>query len=309
VDSVLIVGVDGMVGANLAAFLSGSHPVTGVIREPGVTGPLPVDVVPMAAAGTIAEVLERRRPQRIVYCGSGATSGWCGIAPAVSELSDLANWLQGATTAGLGFTFLSSDAVFTGPWMFHAENSHSHCRSAEAVALRQMEELVLSQRPDALVLRTHAFGWSPATTTTLPNSLDGLLASLGLPTAATFDATRHASPLLVTDLAGVIPTAWSAGLAGVYHVAGAERVNPVLFLQRLANQFGLPYSPVAERRALTDSAVGYGRGETSLQTRKIRRALGISLPMLGEGLARLQAQTQTGERQRLFPSPRTQRAA
>ncbi len=307
-DSVLIIGVEGVVGANLAAVISATRPVQGVARQSGLSPFTACDLLPWGAATSCRDLVQRRRPQRIVYCGSGAESGWAGVAPRNEEVEDLAAWLAAAGDVGAGFTLISSDAVFTGPWMFHAENSHSLCRSPEATLLRRLEEMVLTTRPDALVLRTHAFGWSPRGGREL-SQLDAILSAMGLPPAQTWDGTRHASPLLATDLAEVLTAAWKAGLAGVYHVAGAERVNPLQFAQRLAHEFGVGCAPPATRNALIDPALGFGLGETSLQTRKVRRALGLSLPMLGEGLRRLHEQAVNGMRDRLIGQSAAQRAA
>ena len=57
------------------------------------------------------------------------------------------------------------------------------------------------------------------------------------------------------------------------------------------------------KESLIDRPSGFGCGETSLQTRKIRRALGVSMPMLGEGLQRLFQQHVEGYRGRLSGQP------
>jgi dTDP-4-dehydrorhamnose reductase len=92
---------------------------------------------------------------------------------------------------------------------------------------------------------------------------------------------------LASDLAEVISRAWSAGLSGTYHVAGAERANPVQFARRVAHHFQLPIPEPVVTESLVDRPTGYGCGETSLQTRKIRRALSVALPMLEESVLHL----------------------
>jgi dTDP-4-dehydrorhamnose reductase len=190
---------------------------------------------------------------------------------------------------------LSSDAVFTGPWMFHEEDCPSLCDSPQAVAIHEAEAGALAAHPKALVVRTHAFGWSPTGDSWLERRLSDLERRRERPA----DTQRHATPILATDLAAVVAKALDANTTGVVHVAGAERVNPTQFLQQLAREFGVP--PVNSRTAgpTADRQDGFGRGETSLDCRRARLELGVSLPMLAEGLRRLRKQRDNGFRDRL----------
>jgi dTDP-4-dehydrorhamnose reductase len=214
-------------------------------------------------------------------------------------------WAEAAAEAGCRFTLISPDSVFTGPWMFHDENCPSRCGSPEAVLLRELETSVLAAHPQALVVRTHAFGWSPSG----DRWLEGQLAEIGRSGRIAADTVRHATPILASDLADLLSAAGRAGMTGLCHMAGAERVNPTQFLAALAREFGLPrlhteYAPPTGNRAC-----GFGRGETSLDCRRVRSELGLPLPLLADGLARLRAQRDEGHRERLSGAAVTKRPA
>lgn len=300
-ETILVAGVDSVVGANFAVSLAGRHPLVGVafqtpVRIPGCE----TELCRSTSADTVQRLLQRVSPQRIVYCGAGSQSCWdacCEVTP--QELVRAQAWHDASASSGAHWTLISSDGIFTGPWMFHAENSQSLCPSQEAKILRQVEELTASRQPDALIVRTHAFGWSAGGEMPRESWLERLLEGLDDGAGCLLDGVRHASPILATDLVEIVEKAWRSGLAGVYHVAGAERVNPVQFARRLAREFGLSFLHAGPAESLTDRVVGFGRGETSLQTRKVRRALGIGLPLLQEGLQRLYQQQQNGYRARL----------
>jgi dTDP-4-dehydrorhamnose reductase len=296
VETILIAGVDSVVGANCAASLSSRQPVVGVAFFDDVSiHNCETELCRSTTNEAVLRIVERVAPQRIVYCGSGARSCWDSAEHDVSELDRATAWHDAAERVAAHWTQISSDGVFTGPWMFHAENGQSWCTSQEAARLRMLEEQTATRRPEALIVRTHAFGWSPTGTGWLERVLEGLESGGGCPC----DGVRHASPILVTDLVEVVQKAWQSGLAGTYHIAGAERVNPVQFVRRIANEFGQPFLHAGATESLTDKVVGFGRGETSLQTRKVRRALGIGLPMLSEGIERLYQQHQSGYRVRV----------
>ncbi len=295
-DTVLIAGVDTMVGANISVSLAGLQPAIGVALKSESTAPtMAQEVCRSTSPEVIRRAVDRIGPDRIVYCGPGATPGWSGTSPQEADLIQATAWFTALADHPAPLTLISSDAVFTGPWMFHSENSESRCSSAEAKILRDIEDAVISRRSDALVVRTHAFGWSHQNNGWLENLLETLEQQQPL----LLDCVRHASPILVTDLLAVMLKAWQTGLTGVYHVAGAERVNPVQFARRVAHEFALPFATMAVGESLTDCATGYGRGETSLQTRKVRRALGMGLPLFSEGMERLYRQHLDGYRSRL----------
>jgi dTDP-4-dehydrorhamnose reductase len=292
-ESLLIAGVDTMIGVNFAAQLADQFDVStcGLRCGRRVAGCRTLDESRRIASPQA--VIQEVKPRRLVLCPSGANSGWEATSrPEPGDVGWTERWLHAARDVDVAVTLISSDAVFTGPWMFHAENSLSVCPSPEATILRQIEQLAMDLSPEALILRTNAFGWASAW-------LETALADLEAGRGCQADCVPHASPILVNDLVEITLKAWQAGLAGVYHVAGAERCNPRAFAQKLAAEFGCELPRLATVASLTSCSTGYGCSETSLQTRKIRRALGIAAPLINDGLKKLRQLSQDGYRERL----------
>lgn len=308
-DKVLVAGIETVVGGNLAASLSKHMPVTGVsLGEPVAFDGCNIEPRAISSSEDVQSLMSRVRPARVILCGRASRSGWEeNVPPGAGDLEQTAWWTAAAEGVGAHLTLISSDAVFTGPWMFHAENSHSVCPSSAAQSVRDIEAHVLAASPASLIVRTNAFGWQPGG----GGWIESLLTQLERSLDTDFDCARHASPILATDLVPILMAAWTVGLSGTYHVGGAERVNPVQFASRLAQQFHLPIPLSLAMESLINRPSGYGCGETSLQTRKIRRALGLPMPMLDEGLQRLFQQHVEGDRGQLAGSllARTSRVA
>ncbi|MFK7779153.1 MAG: sugar nucleotide-binding protein, partial [Gimesia sp.] len=129
--------------------------------------------------------------------------------------------------------------------------------------------------------------------------IESLVDSLTAGSYSKLDCYRHGTPLLATDLAAIIEHAYQERLTGTVHVAGGERISPLEFAQRLSNIFGLTMPALPRATGLNECATGFANGESSLHTRKIRRALSISMPMLDDGLQRLLDQKQNGFLNRL----------
>jgi len=297
VDRFLVVGVETVAGANLAATFAEHHQVSTWSSTAGYEiancNALDLDLSP-------AELLDQCAAECVLYCGPAARSAW---EPATKPLmndsmvQDAESWARACAEAGVRMVMISSDAIFTGPWMFHDELSHAVCSSYQSQAIRAAECQVIENCPDALVIRTNTFGWSAAGSAA--GWVESLLETVQTKRFVQQDHIRHATPILATDLAEIVRRACQEKLAGIYHVGGAERLSPQSFTQRLADQFELPWLAMRRESSLTEAPQGFSEGECSLQTKKIRKDLCVAMPLLSEGLQRLRQQMENGYREQL----------
>ncbi|MFM9962053.1 MAG: sugar nucleotide-binding protein [Planctomycetaceae bacterium] len=308
-NTFLIVGVESVVGANLAATWSEVARVFGL--RVGSASSLPgceSASLDQHSAEGIRQCLERTRATHIVFCGAAARSSWepAGLGGPRSGERGYANpsfanadaelWAAAAANADCHFTMISSDAVFTGPWMFHDEQCSALCPSPAAIEIRRIESSVQEICAKSLIVRTNAFGWSPAGQS---GWLESLLSALENNRTLELDPICHGTPILASDLADYLAPALEDELTGVFHIAGAERVSPYQLAKQLASAFELSTPASRTIRELAARPTGFGRGEVSLQTRRFRTEYDCSMPMLSEGLTRLVQQHRTGHRDRL----------
>jgi dTDP-4-dehydrorhamnose reductase len=214
-----------------------------------------------------------------------------------TQLESAVEWARATVGTKTHLIVISSDAVFHGPWMFHEENCSGVCQSAPAVAIRRMEEQVKRLCPGALIVRTNAFGWSP-----LPAGgwLESLLEQISEESPLRAVSDNYATPIEASLLAGILIELWDRKLEGVYHVGGSERVNFVHFAHRLAQEFQLPRPRFQPSRGQdSEASHEFGQGETSLNSGKVRRAVGTPLPMLSESLTQLRELSESGDRHAL----------
>jgi dTDP-4-dehydrorhamnose reductase len=301
-ERLLITGAESVLGANLAVALSGRFQVLALVdsaeaRLDGCRAEAwdPTDWEDLAAR------IRRESPHWVIHCGPLARGSWDDAGEDLDLAGEPRFWKRMAKASerlGHRLTVVSTDAVFAGPRMFHDERSAPDATTAFAKVAQRAEASVKSS--GALVVRTHAYGWSPRGSGAgfAERAWQGLCEGA----AGRFDVDRHATPILATDLAELLASAYSLGLQGLYHVTGAERSSEYRFARELAGAFGLSNSP-----ASTDDQVPRGPtrdrlDETSLNTRKARRALESPMPMLREGLERFAEQAVNGFRDRLKAS-------
>ena len=295
-ETILVARVESVVGSNVAVSLAERHRVIGLTSLGSFALPDCETATcaiqnPEVARQWVASV----QPDQILLCPAATDSTWQTVErrPSRSECQKITRaWARAAREFNCPFTLISSDAVFTSPWMFHTEESTCLCNSPQARAVRGLEELAVDTWPSSLIVRTNAYGWSAEAST--PGWIENILAELENGTAGPLDYLRHATPILATDLAEVLEAAWQKKLEGIYHVTGAERVNPNQFIERMASEFGLPGPIPVEGNSLDTRPTGFGCGETSLHTGKIREALGMAMPGVTAGLQRLREQKHNG---------------
>src|SRR5262249_40326127 len=118
------------------------------------------DSSPDAAQHWIA----RERPQWVVHCGPSARSCWTDASAVLKTDAVAATgaWARAAKSHNSEFNLISSDTVFTGPWMFRGENGTCYSESNPARLLRLVENEVVAACPEALIVRTNVFGWAPS---------------------------------------------------------------------------------------------------------------------------------------------------
>lgn len=292
-EKLFVTRVDSLVGANAVAVLSDRLEV--VAAPPGAT----VDAV--------CDAVRRERPQWVWHSGPAAWSSWDreGVAGARStaaadlaeEATILRSLIAACGEAGARLAVVTSDALFCGPRMFHEEDGPSRTSTPTAKALQKLEGALCSA--GALVLRSHVYGWMPAGGAT--NYAERMLHALTSELPCKVDARRHATPILATDFVQTAYEACRAGLAGLFHLAGAERTSPHRFAAELAATLGVPGCNV--RLEPSDEGTRARRlDETSLNVGALRNRLNRPLPMLREGLSRFVDQAFNGYRDRLQPA-------
>ncbi len=292
-ERLLVVGVDGIVGANLALALSDRLTVLGLYPRRAVeldgcqTAPWK-----STEPAALEAAIRQHRPQWVVYCGSPASASWdIPEQPLEGETEPRVVSRLGRLCLGTGaaLTVVSTDAVFAGPRLFHREDDVTNRLRPRAQAARQIEKA--ASPTEALIVRTHAYGWGPVE----PDSsfAQRVWRSLAEGAACALDPHRHATPILATDLAELLWLAYRRGLRGLRHVAGAERTSAYRFAEELASAFGLSHRPTPAADHPLDRV-----RETALDTRLASRELGRPMPMLRDGLGRFAEQAVNGFRAR-----------
>ena len=173
--------------------------------------------------------------------------------------------------------------MLCGPRMFHNEESQALAPGSQAVCARAIEQTLAVA--GVLVVRTHAYGWSPveAQAGFAERACEALVTRSPLRA----DGRRYATPILATDLAELLERAYELRLRGLYHIAGAERASAFRFVTELANVLGIDGCRRCDVEPMAHDGIEL---ETSLSSRKARRELDMTTATLRDGLTRFAEQ-------------------
>ncbi len=295
-DKLLILGIETLAGSNLALAFKDRCEILGVSFD-GTSRTEYCRALDARSISELRDVIATEQPQWTIYCGPASRSAWdwkddFDFGQEVKRVAVVAEAVRSFADR---LTLISTDAVFCGPHIFCRE-SFAPCDRPLSVAIRRIEQAGVSA--DALVVRTHLFGWSPDGNTCVEHSYDALAA--GLPMTA--DGSRYASPIFVTDFAELLWIANRKRLSGIRHLAGAERVSMWQFARLLTGLYELVPSQ-CQAPALQPPSLVADPHETSLDSRATQRLLGTSLPLLRDGITRFIAEISNGYRDRLQARP------
>lgn len=292
---ILVTGASGLLGANLVLTAMAEHEVVAVChRHPLAHPALDVIEADLSAPGVAREVIASRRPDWVVHCAAMTDVDACESDPAAADRlnRDMARAVaQAAWAEGAGLVHISTDAVFDGEAGPYREEDEARPANAYGRSKLEGETAVAAAHHRALVVRTNFFGWNAQPKHSLAEwFLDRL--ERGEITPGFVDV--WVTPMLASDLAAVILRMMASGLRGLYHAAGAECVSKYDFGRAVADVFGLDAELVRPARVEAAGLAARRPKRLCLDGSKVERELGVRLPGVTEGLARMKAEREQG---------------
>lgn len=239
------------------------------------------------------------RPKSIIHCAAITDVDWCELHPeeteevnvrASSALAELAQELNAQ------FLYVSTDSVFDGKRGNYSEDDQPAPLSIYAKSKWRGEAEVLCRHSSALIVRVNIYGWNAQPKQSLAEwILDDVRARK--PVCGFADV--YFCPMLANDLAEVLLTMLDLELNGIYHVAGSKRISKYDFAIRVAKTFGLATDCVVPTSIVEARLVAPRPVDSSLNTGKVRIALGRPMPDVDQGLRRFRQLHESGYRNQL----------
>jgi dTDP-4-dehydrorhamnose reductase len=241
----------------------------------------------------------RVKPDSIIHCAAATNVDWCEDHPQETELVNVgasSHLAAIASQLSARFLYVSTDSVFEGKQGNYTEADEPAPLNIYAKSKLCGEQEVLRRCPSALIARVNSYGWNAQDKPSLAEWILGQLAA-GKQVRGFTDV--HFCPLLANDLAEILLAMLDRGLSGLYHVVGSERASKYEFARRVAMTFGFELERIVPTQ-LAEAKLRAARPlDVSLNTGKVRLALGRSMPDVESGLGRFRTLGEQGYPQRL----------
>jgi dTDP-4-dehydrorhamnose reductase len=282
-NRLLVTGVSGLLGLNLALQASDRHQVTGVLSggraaaQPGIT-PFDTLQADLTRPGQVERVLDAVRPDVVVNCAALTELDACELDPqrAYRLNTQLPRDLAEQTARkGARLVHISTDAVFDGTHGDYSEVDTPNPINVYARTKLDGERAVAEANPDALIARVNFYGWSWQQHRSLAEFFFWNL-SAGKTVKGFADVIF--TPLLVNDLVEILLRMIDLRLNGLYHAVSREAISKYDFGKLLACHFGFDQDLV-QPSSWQEAGLKAPRGRLlSLRSEKLSAALGEQMP-------------------------------
>ena len=284
---IMITGVSGFLGSNLAAAWAGRYDILGVSRSAGIDITAPESIVSFAG---------REKPGIIIHCAAVANVDACERSPDTAwrvYVEGTGNVVRAAREARAKLVYISTDQVFDGKKGDYSEDDEASPVNEYGRTKLAAEKVVTEGMEEHVVLRTNFYGWSIRKEMTFAEwILDAALNGKNITLFRDFIF----NPLFTNDLAVIILRMLEKGLNGTFNLGSEEYCSKLEFGKKLLETFNIDFSRTdIKEGVVSDVKLAAERPRNvSLNTAKIRNSLGEEMPGIGEGLGRMKGILERG---------------
>lgn len=291
-ETLLITGSNGLLGAKLIEQAVGRYSVVGLSRQPSIHPPptacFTFHQLDIGDGAGITSLFQQLQPSTVIHTAAMTNVDDCELRPQEAwdvNTAGTENVARASRDVGAHLLFISTDYVFSGERGPYREEDPSDPISVYGRTKLEAEKIVSSLCPDAVIARTSTlFGRAPGAR---PNFVTWLVEALSNGQQATVVTDQTSSPTLADHLATMLLTMAERRISGVYHTVGAEWLSRYDFALRICRTFGLDPSLIVPGATYGLQQAAPRPRHSGLVTQRLQHLrLGIQPLSVDEALAR-----------------------
>ena len=291
----LVTGVSGLLGLNLAHEATAHHEVIGTHRGQLPSAPFASFAADLTQPDAPERLLDLASPDWVVNCAALADVDRCESDP--ESAYDLNSRFPGrlageCRSRQIGLVHISTDAVFDGTKASaYAEDDTPNPRGVYGRSKLDGELAVLGVYPDAIVARVNFFGWSLSGKRSLA---EFFFTNLGAGRQVKGFTDVIFCPMLANHLGRILLGMLERGLTGLFHVVGPQPMSKFEFGRQIARRFGLDPALISPSSVRESGLAAQRSLNLSLSIHKISTAVPAEIPAFSTGLAEFYQQHAQG---------------
>ncbi|MFH1798391.1 MAG: UDP-4-amino-4,6-dideoxy-N-acetyl-beta-L-altrosamine transaminase [Candidatus Omnitrophota bacterium] len=280
----LITGVSGLLGNNLAYYFKDIHDVSGWYssHEVDIKGAA-TRKLNISYEDSLEDVISGYNPDVLIHCASLTDVDFCEKHKELTNLVNIVDtrrMIQACLNPKTKFVYISTDSVYDGEkGNFKETDSIDPCNHY-GISKYEGERAVI-ERENSLVLRTNIFGWNIQEKCSIA---EWVLRNLSQKRPIQGFKDVYFSSIYTFKFARVLETILKKDLKGVYNCASGTSLSKYEFACSVAERLGLDKNLI-KPISIDDSNLTAKRGKNlSLNVDKLSGELGENLPSLEESL-------------------------
>ena len=283
---VLITGISGLLGSNLACSWRDRHEVLGIYNSHPVSlkGVRTIQA-DLLEPGVIDRVVRDFRPDLLVHCAALAHLDACQENQVLARQMNtemVARLRDALKKPGVKLVYISTDAVYAGRAGRHTEDEKVSPANIYSKTKHLGESEVL-QYPGALVVRTAFYGWNIQSKRSFTESVISRLAARQ-PIRGFTDVMT--SMIYTFDLADLLWKSADKDLQGIYNFGSVSSLSKFDFIQSLARTFGQDASLVRPASVDEFDLKAPRAKNLELDVSRLSLALNVKLPSMVDSIER-----------------------
>ncbi len=284
---ILITGVSGLLGNNLAWYFRDRYEVLGIYgHHPVDIKGVETKVADILSASAIQGIVKDFDPHAIIHCAALANVDICEKEP---ELADQVNVKGTKNVANaipdghMKLIYISTDAVYRGERKGSYFEDDPVAPQSKYAKSKYFGEIVANEKRNSLIVRTAFFGWNMIEKERL-SLAEWIIGELSHKRKITGFKDVFTSSIYTFKLAQLLGLAIERDLRGVYHFASRTSLSKYDLAVKLAELFGFDKSLIGPGSVDQSSLDAHRSKNLALNTDKLARDLGTEIPTLEESL-------------------------
>jgi len=282
----LITGVSGLLGNNLAYYFKDAFVVEGwYCSHPVVIDGVKTQKVDIVAEAALPDLISECAPDVVVHCASLTDVDYCEKHKEITRQVNCEGTrylVQACCDSKIKFVYISTDSVYAGSKGKYSETDAVHPLNYYGVSKLAGEQIVL-RKEDSIVLRTNIFGWNIQEKHSLA---EWILHELSQSRAIKGFKNIYFSSIYTFEFARILGQILNNGLSGVYNLGSQTTLSKYEFACKLAELFGLD-TKLIQSIDVESFPFAAKRGKNlTLNVDKLAKAHRIELPSIELSLDR-----------------------
>jgi perosamine synthetase len=282
---ILITGVSGMLGSNLAYYFKNNYDVLGLYN----THPVNISGIltkqsDISSGNSCRSIIQDYCPEIIIHCASLTNIDYCEENKNIAEQVNVNGTkaiVDSIKDKEIKLIYISSDSVYGGDKGNYQETDPIEPRNYYGLS-KYNGELEVLKKEGSLILRTNIFGWNIQNKHSIAewiiNELENNRKIEGF-------TDVYFSSIYTMDIAKVIEVVIQEKINGIFNCASTTHISKFDFILHIAEFFNL-YKNLVKPISIDNFTFKAERGKNlSLNVKKLQDALNYKLPSITQSIA------------------------